>query len=176
MKTIIQPHILTPTPLSAENFAPFGDVIEINDQAPIIINDGNTKRYDNLAKVSCVGDDSYTAISLFRAQARLFPMRIYMMEKHPFGSQSFQPLSGEPYLVLVADAVDSLTLENLHLFLAKHNQGINYHVNTWHHPVLALNHTCDFLVVDRKGSGHNCDEFFFDDQIHIKIQYERVSN
>ena len=174
MKAIIKPFILTPTPLTAENFAPFGEVIEIKDQVPIMINDGNTERYDNLAKVRSLGDDAYIAISLFRAQARIFPMRIHMMEKHPFGSQSFQPLSTEPYLVLVADAVDSLRPENLHLFLAKHSQGINYHLNTWHHPLLALNHTCDFLVVDRKGSGHNCNEFFFDKKIHIEIQHARV--
>ena len=35
---------------------------------------------------------------------------------------------------------------------------------TWHHPLLALQAECDFLVVDRGGaaSDHNCDEFALD--------------
>ncbi|WP_174990570.1 ureidoglycolate lyase, partial [Pandoraea captiosa] len=28
----------------------------------------------------------------------------------------------------------------------------------WHHPLLALHEVSDFIVVDRGGDGHNCDE------------------
>ncbi|WP_170836170.1 ureidoglycolate lyase, partial [Pandoraea sp. ISTKB] len=28
----------------------------------------------------------------------------------------------------------------------------------WHHPLLALHEVSDFVVVDRGGEGHNCDE------------------
>jgi ureidoglycolate lyase len=96
-------------------------------------------------------------------------MRIQLLERHPLGSQSFQPLSQEPYLVLVADPVDQPAPENLRLFLAGPQQGINYAMNTWHHPVLGLNRVCNFLVVDRKGSGDNCEEFYFDDNLNILI-------
>ena len=96
-------------------------------------------------------------------------MRIEMMERHPLGSQSFHPLSDEQYLVLVADAEEMLLPHHLHLFLASGTQGINYHKNTWHHPVLALHKVCDFLVIDRKGEGNNCETFYFDKQTHIEI-------
>jgi len=92
-----------------------------------------------------------------------------MVERHPFGSQSFHPLSDEEYLVLVADCVEEPTPENLHLFIARADQGINYHKNTWHHPVLGLNKVCDFLVVDRKGGGNNCEEYFFGENVKIQI-------
>lgn len=167
---------LTPKPLTKEAFAPFGDVVEIEDQAGnvsqdnlIMINGGNTERYDSLAKVQLSSPEDTAVINIFRAQPRVMPMNIEMMERHPRGSQSFHPLSDEDYLVLVADPVEALTPEHLHLFLAKGSQGINYHLNTWHHPVLGLNKVCDFLVVDRKGEGNNCEEFFFDKALNITI-------
>jgi len=160
-------HILTPRPLTAEAFAPFGEVIEVADQTAVMINDGNTERYDSLAKVECAGEGDVAVINIFRAQPRELPMRIRMMEKHPLGSQSFHPLSGEPYLVLVANPVEHPEPKDLQLFLAQANQGINYRANTWHHPILGLNKVCDFLVVDRKGEDHNCDEFYFDDDMII---------
>lgn len=163
---------LTPKPLTKEAFAAFGDVVEAGDVSKdslIMINDGNTERYDSLVKVELETPADTAVINIFRAQPRQLPMKIEMMERHPRGSQSFQPLSGEDYLVLVADPVEELTPEHLHLFLAKGTQGINYHMNTWHHPVLGLHKVCDFLVVDRKGAGNNCEEFFFDKNLDITI-------
>ena len=43
-------------------------------------------------------------------------------------------------------------------FLARDGEGVNYRSGTWHHPLLALDAVSDFLVVDRIGPGHNCDE------------------
>lgn len=162
--------ILTPEPLTNEAFLPFGEVVDTSNQAPVMINQGTTERYDNLAKVECLGDGSYAAINLFRAQPRQLPMRIHMLEKHPYGSQSFHPLSHEPYLVLVARGVAQPKADDLRLFLARADQGINYRHDTWHHPVLGLNKICDFLVVDRKGDGLNCDEYYFDEDTFIEIQ------
>ena len=163
---------LTPKPLTKEAFAPFGDVVESGEVSKdnlIMINGGNTERYDTLAKVQLSSPEDTAVINIFRAQPRQMPMNIEMMERHPRGSQSFHPVSGEDYLVLVADPVEYLKPENLHLFLAKSTQGINYHMNTWHHPVLGLNRVCDFLVVDRKGEGNNCEEFFFEKDVTITI-------
>lgn len=161
---------LTPKPLTAEAFAPFGEVVQCDGNKPIMINDGNTERFHNLVttEVENPADDK-VIINIFRAQPRALPMPIKMMERHPFGSQSFQPLSGEDYLVLVGDPVEDLTPENLHLFLATKDQGVNYRKNTWHHPVLGLYKVCDFLVVDRSGDGHNCEEIYFDYDVKIEI-------
>ena len=41
---------------------------------------------------------------------------------------------------------------------ARGDQGVNYATGVWHHPLLALEGVCDFLVVDRAGPGPNCDE------------------
>lgn len=74
--------------------------------------------------------------------------------------------------MLVGDPVEDLKPENLHLFLATKDQGVNYRKNTWHHPVLGLHKVCDFLVVDRLGEGHNCEEIYFGDNVNIEITLE----
>jgi len=81
-----------------------------------------------------------------------------MMERHPLASQAFIPMSGRPYLVVVAPAGEPPAVQDLKVFLARADQGVNYATGVWHHPLLALDGVCDFIVIDRKGTGHNCDE------------------
>ena len=150
-------------PLTREAFAPFGDVIEASDAAHhFTINGGNTERYHNLAHID-PGPDGHTIVSIFRGQPRALPFIVEMMERHPLGSQAFVPLSGAPYLVVVALAGDAPRNADLRVFLARGDQGVNYARGVWHHPLLALDSVSDFLVVDRAGPGHNCDEVWLDE-------------
>ena len=89
------------------------------------------------------------------------------MERHPFGSQSFSPLSGRPFLVAVSPDEDGKPGEP-QVFLVAPHQGVNYRRNTWHHPLMAIGAVCDFLVVDRDGPGNNLEEFFFDTPFVIR--------
>lgn len=149
--------------LTAESFADFGDIIDTeNSTNNFLINGGSTRRYHDLANVDIIGD-AKSGISIFRGSARTFPMSILMLERHPKGSQAFIPLQQQPYLIVVAPQLDEQQpdVEKIRLFYATGKQGINYAKGTWHHPLLALNENSDFLVVDRIGEGHNCDEFYF---------------
>ncbi|WP_018993097.1 ureidoglycolate lyase [Aromatoleum toluclasticum] len=145
-------------PLTREAFAPFGDVIEASDAAHhFTINGGNTERYHDLAHID-PGPDGRNIVSIFRGQPRALPFTVEIMERHPLGSQAFVPLSGAPYLVVVAPAGDAPGVEDLRVFLARGDQGVNYARGAWHHPLLALDGVSDFLVIDRSGNGPNCDE------------------
>ncbi len=149
-------------PLTREAFAPFGEVIEASDAAQhFTINAGNTERYHDLARIE-PGPDGRVIVSLFRGQPRTLPFTVTMMERHPLASQAFIPMSGKPYLVVVAPAGEPPKVEDLKVFLARGDQGVNYATGVWHHPLLALEAVCDFLVVDRSGPGHNCDEVQLD--------------
>ncbi|SME92128.1 ureidoglycolate lyase [Pseudogulbenkiania subflava] len=149
-------------PLSREAFAPFGDVIEASEAVRHFpINGGNTERYHDLASIE-PGPEGRAIVSIFRGQPRALPFRVEMMERHPLGSQAFIPLSGRPYLVVVAPAGAPPAATDLRVFLARADQGVNYRTGVWHHPLLALDAVCDFLVVDRSGPGHNCDEVQLD--------------
>lgn len=148
-------------PLTASAFAPFGDVIETNPAAMRHINGGTTERYHALARAEAEGDDARVIINIFRGEPRRFPYAVNMMERHPFGSQSFSPLSGRPFLVVVSE--DEGGRPGIpQVFFARGDQGVNYRRNVWHHPLMTLGETADFLVVDREGPGNNLEEFFFD--------------
>jgi ureidoglycolate lyase len=145
-------------PLTREAFTPFGDVIEASEAARHFpINDGTTERYHDLAKID-LDAQGRAILSIFRAQPRTLPLTLTMLERHPLGSQAFMPLSGHPYLVAVAARADTFQAGDVRVFLARADQGVNYAVGVWHHPLLALDEVCDFLIVDRAGPGPNCDE------------------
>jgi ureidoglycolate lyase len=148
-------------PLTKQAFAPFGDVIEADPATLKMINNGTTERYHALATPEVAGEGSRVVISLCRAQPRAFPYSITMMERHPFGSQSFSPLSDKPFLVAVSEDIDGKPGKPT-VFLAKAGQGINYGLNVWHHPLMAVDGITDFLVADREGPGKNLVEFDLD--------------
>ena len=147
---------LTPEPLTAAAFAPFGSVIEASDSAVRIdINQGHAVRYDALAEVDVAEGGGTPVISLFRAKPLREPV-LKTFERHPLGSQSFVPLGGRPYLVAVAPS-GAFDPAAIRLFRAEGHQGVNYHKGIWHHFLLVLE-ASDFLVVDRSGPGDNCEE------------------
>ncbi|KPW30673.1 Ureidoglycolate lyase [Pseudomonas tremae] len=152
---------LTIEPLTKEAFAPFGDVIETDGSDHFMINNGSTMRFHRLAEVETAQPDDKAIISIFRAQALQMPLTIGMLERHPLGSQAFIPLLGKPFLIVVAPVGDAPEPELTRAFVTNGRQGINYHRGVWHHPVLTIEKQDDFLVVDRSGSGNNCDEHYF---------------
>jgi ureidoglycolate lyase len=149
-------------PLTKSAFAPFGDVIEADPSSMRLINSGTTERYHALAAAEATGEGARVIVNLFRGQPRSFPYEISMMERHPLGSQSFSPVSGRPFLVVVSPDEGGKPGRPV-VFLARGDQGINYRRNVWHHPLMSLEAISDFLVVDRDGPGNNLEEFFFDD-------------
>jgi ureidoglycolate lyase len=152
------PLTLVPEPLTHAAFAPFGDVIAADAAARhFTINAGNTVRYHDLARIE-PGTNGRVIVSIFRGQPRQLPFTVAMMERHPLASQAFVPLSARPYLVVVAPAGAAPRAQDLRLFVARADQGVNYAPGVWHHPLLALEAVSDFLVIDRAGDGHNCDE------------------
>jgi ureidoglycolate lyase len=158
---------LTIRPLTKEAFAPFGTVIEADPATMRHINGGNTERYHALAEAEATGEDAKVIINLFRGSPRAFPYAVDMMERHPFGSQSFSPIDDRPWLVVVAEDEGGRP-GRPQVFRAGGRQGINYRRNVWHHPLMTLGAVSDFLVVDRLGGGVNLEEFFFDEPFVIE--------
>ncbi len=147
--------------LTAEAFAPFGEVIEADTSTMRLINGGTTERFHALFSPEIAGEGARVIVNIFRGQPRAFPYEIGMMERHPLGSQSFSPLSGRPFLVAVS-ADEGGRPGRPQVFLARPDQGVNYRRNVWHHPLIAVGAVSDFLIVDRDGPGNNLQEYFFD--------------
>jgi ureidoglycolate lyase len=154
--------ILHASPLNAESFAPYGEVIETESRDYRWINDGTCRRFDGLANVDVLEAGGRPLLSIIEASPRALPLRVRALERHPLSSQAFFPLQPEPFLVIVAaDGVLPIA-DRIHVYLSSGRQGINYRRNTWHHSLVAVRQVSRFLVVDRGGPRENCEEIAVD--------------
>jgi len=147
-------------PLTAEAFAPFGDVIEAKGAPDRIINQGKCGRYHDRARLD-FGPDGRAGISLFDAEPRALPYTLEMLERHPEGSQAFIPLNLAEFLVIVA-ADDENRPARPRAFLAAPGQAINFHRGTWHGVLTPLSAPGLFAVVDRIGDTQNLEEHWLE--------------
>ena len=156
--------------LNKENFKSFGDVI-INDncRSKLSINSGWTDRYDKISEYISK-DNSKPIFSVFRGFKRPEPLKIKMMESHPLASQAFIPISKGDWLVVVCESLKGIpNINNIKCFFANETQGVNYYPGIWHHPLIVLNKSQDFLIVDRDNlndkNNENLIEFKFSEII-----------
>lgn len=156
---------LASQPLTAQNFAPFGEVLEVDGAPDKLINQGQCGRYHDLAQLDF--SDGRAGLSLFNSNPRQFPILLDMMERHPDGSQAFIPMTQHPFVVVVAADVDGVPGQP-HAFVTKPGQGVNYRKNTWHGVLTPLHAPGLFAVVDRIGSGVNLEEHWFTSPYHIE--------
>jgi ureidoglycolate lyase len=150
--------VLEAVPLTPAAFAPFGDVIEIAGRAWRPINEGTCERYDDLAAIDVADSGGRPLLNIFRAAPRPLPLPIRTLERHPLSSQAFYPLERRPFLVVVATDEAAPIAGRIRAFLSSGEQGVNFRRNTWHHALIALHETSQFLVIDRGGPGENCEE------------------
>jgi ureidoglycolate lyase len=143
---------LRPLPLTAESFAPFGDVLEATGDFRLI-NAGLCQRHHDRAALD-FGPEGRAGISIFKAEPRTLPYSFDLIERHPEGSQAFLPMTGDPFLVIVATSTDVPP----QAFLTNGAQGINLHRGTWHGVLTPLHAPGLFAVVDRIGTTPNLEE------------------
>ncbi|MCD1618619.1 ureidoglycolate lyase [Salipiger marinus] len=153
-------------PLTAEAFAPFGDVLDTSGAPDRIINQGLCGRFHDRAALDFA--DGRAGISLFRAEPRQLPLVLDMVERHPDGSQAFLPMSEAPFLVVVAPD-EGGTPGRPRAFLTQPGQGVNYHRGVWHGVLCPLSAPGLFAVVDRIGAGPNLEEHWFTEPYLIEM-------
>lgn len=146
-------------PLTAEAFAPYGDVLEVSGAPDKIINQGKCGRFHDRARLDF--SDGTAGISIFKGEKETLPLNLQMVERHPLGSQAFVPMSSDPFLVVVAEDANGTPSEPK-AFLTSTGQGINLHRGTWHGVLTPLAEPGVFAVVDRIGTGANLEEHWFE--------------
>lgn len=145
-------------PLTAQGFAPYGDMIEASGAPDKMINQGKCARYHDRAQLDF--SDGRAGISIFAGEVETLPLSLAMMERHPMGSQAFMPMSMNAFLVVVAADADGAPV-NPQAFITTAGQGINFHRGTWHGVLTPLAAPGLFAVVDRIGAGTNLQEHWF---------------
>lgn len=154
---------ITVAPLTAQAFAPFGDVIEASGDPSYQINRGMADRFHALARVQ-LDAAGEAVISIVNSRQYELPHKLDVVERHPLGSQAFIPCDKTPFVVVVAPAGESVRPQDIRAFISNGEQGVNYHAGVWHGLLLTPYAPMKFLCVDRDGAGDNCEEWSFAEQ------------
>lgn len=161
--------VIRPLPITAERFAPYGDVIAASAATRAGMNDARFERFHDLAGIDVTDAGGRAAVSIARCNiTTTFPYRIEMVERHPHGSQAFIPLSPFSFVVVVAPAGAAVDAAELRAFVTDGTQGVNYRKGVWHMPMIALQVGQEFLIVDRKPGEDNCEEFILHDPLTLE--------
>ena len=135
-------------PLSAEAFAPFGEVIAHAGTAP-------RRMIDSAFETDGLAPER--RLWVYRlAESGILPLRVTAMERHPHSAQLFSPLSCRGFLVVVCPSHENgePDIDVAAAFFGRGDQGIVYRRNVWHHAMVALGGAADFIVSLAKG----CDD------------------
>lgn len=142
-------------PLTADAFAPFGDVLAPKPAPDRLINRGRCERHHALAIVERQGGEAI--ISIFRSDPVALPYDCDLLERHPRGSQAFMPMGPDDWLSVVAPDEGGAP-GTPRAFLVPGGTGLNLRAGVWHGVLTPLDRAADFWVIDREGAGGNLEE------------------
>ena len=125
---------LQPERLTAAGFAPFGIVVEpfaapgqtgvLPPTGALAINGGTTWRLDLTHNLELDHAGGKPGLAVYSASARQFPMPLQLFERHSAGSQSFLPLTGARFVVVVAAPGPAPDAAALRAFITTRQQGV----------------------------------------------------
>jgi ureidoglycolate lyase len=131
---------LIPQPLTRQAFAPFGEVIDVPQEA------GRTYYEDALGNLRPQAKPSLSMSYRMPTQDR--PLKSELMERHEFSSQTFVPVDVARWLIVVAPhaAQGGPDMAHARAFIATGKQGVTYKPDTWHHGLTTLDRPGRFAV------------------------------
>jgi ureidoglycolate lyase len=130
--------VLRLEPLTADAFAPFGDVVE-----PPALGD----RVSLLETLGGTDGAAMARLSFSHAAPLPLPLVARQMERHNRSSQCFVPMEAGRWVVIAApDAGGRPDMAGLRGFVARPDQAVNYHRGVWHHPSRVLDRAARFVV------------------------------
>lgn len=161
---------LTPVPLDADDFAPFGDVISARETGGSSANQGTALRFDWAATLVNDRPGARPNVAVFRSSPVELPFRVRLLERHPRSTQMFVPMACHSFLVVVAPrrSDGAPDLRGLRVFRGQPGQAINYARGVWHHPILALVEPAELVMLAWEDGGpEDCVEHPIADAITI---------
>jgi len=154
--------ILKAIPLNANAFSPFGQVLMGSGKGQ--------ERIPFAAKVKNDREDAKPNITYLRINSVDLPIKLNVLERHPYSHQLFVPLNGTQHLVIVCPSIKNgePKLSKLQAFIAEGFQAVNYYAGTWHAPRTSIGGPGEFIMM-RWDNGTNEDEEFrkLNDEIEI---------
>ncbi len=117
---------ITARALTAEAFAPFGDVVEAPAQS------GRAYFSTSLGNLRAASEPKLWLVT--KQPSPFLPLRFDTLERHAFSSQTFVPIDVGRWLVVVAPTATGSgpDIERVQAFLPTPRQGVSYRPNVWH--------------------------------------------
>ena len=131
-------------PLTSTSFAPYGEVVAAPEES------GRQPAIEALSN-----DGRPFALSTSTVDPARSPIEIDQLERHPYSSQTFIPLSVERWLVVVSQTLEPT---DLRAFIVGSGVGVTIGRGIWHYRLTALDQVGRFAVVMWK-SGDGDDDF-----------------
>ncbi len=109
-------------------------------------------------------------VALYRCHAQTLPLLVEKMERHAHSPQVFVPTKTTRYLVVVALGEKTIDISSIRAFIVPPGISISYFPGVWHHPMIALDETSDFVsLVWDDGTAGDCDELGLPPEAHTLV-------
>ena len=143
--------MLIAQPLTAEAFAPFGQVIVAPEKPGRAFLGSLIENRRDAAALD---------FSLTHTAASALPFEAKLMERHPLSSQAFLALDVARFLVIVAPTIeDGPDMSRAQAFIGSAGQALVYAPATWHHGMIALDRPGRFAIIMWCAEDGRNDEF-----------------
>jgi len=143
-------------PIGAATFAPYGWLADAEGRSGRPINEGSSLRVDDVGELQLHAAGGAPCLAIFRAQALNPDGPWQQLERHRLGTQTFVPMGGVRYVVLVALGDAAPDPATLAAFVVNGRQAVTLRAGTWHHGLIALD-SGDFVVVERQAAEVDCE-------------------
>ena len=155
--------------ISKENFSNYGELISINNNEP---ENAQTPQFHfDLARIEVLGNNSDARLNIIKTTKKNFPLKIDMMEMHPFSSQVFLPYGKTKFIVMVAPGTDKPDLKKIECFVVSNGDGINFKSKIWHCPLTSTEDE-SFIMIDKNDSKENIALYNFEENEVFNLSYE----
>ena len=157
------PLTLIPSPLTAEAFAPFGEVIAIAN--------GERRNHFKFAFEASAEAAEHALWVSYPTHVASDVVEVAKLERHPYAAQTFIPIRDGRYLVVVCHAAADGSPERstLQALIPGSDQAVTYRRNVWHHGLTVLDQRTRFAVVTTL-SGEGGDDCFYELGTPVRVK------
>lgn len=129
------------TPLTASDFAPFGQVLMAENEVP--------ERKPWAARIDNMRTEAQANVTYMSLEPDHYPVEVSELERHRFSHQLFVPLTTTVHLVVVCRSLPdgNPDLASARAFHATEGQSVNYNANVWHAPRMVLSKPGSFVMI-----------------------------
>jgi ureidoglycolate lyase len=153
----VQTHYLTPIPLTPESIRPFGEALTQEGREELTLNYDDERGYAGTIDGfrSDLLLETKEPVEFLMPRFRVREFRSLFQERHPEFTQTYVPVTGQPYVWVLARPEARLdngfpALDELQAFLNPGDIGVRMHPGTWHEAPFPFRDNLRFVVLSQR--------------------------